>query len=240
MKYLRIIFMLFVVALLGACEGTNHYEAVDDLLSQGPSKPEPLPEVADGVLHLYANQSVDESFEIPANGSALVNFIVMWGKEDVSEHPSMCLICTDEKGEETEMEAGAHAFSTTTPGRYTIKAKYFNKGYKYSDNEIKVTATEISGGENFDRLFVGFQFTSLGCTNCPSFSEQLKRVIDKEQGRFEVVSFHQHFSGNDADYPYGGIILQQTHRWTGAAEILAQYAQGDCCFGICRHQCYSQ
>ncbi len=151
-------------------------------------------EVPEGVLRIFADKQA-----ISADGSDIVTFTVKFGSEDVSTAKTLQLIRTCQ-GVETLMPYGTNSFSTVVAGEYTFKAEYYNAGKYYSDNEVKVVAKATqSGGDSkeYVQRVLGFQFTSVGCTSCPTLAANLKAVQSAYPGRLLPVSFHQDFNQSD-------------------------------------------
>lgn len=165
------------VLLLGSC---------------GQRSTEPTEEVPEGILRIFADRTT-----IAADGSEMVTFRVMFGSQDVSTARTMQLVSTYEGEDELYMPYGKNEFTTTTPGHYTFKAKYFYEKTNWSDNEISVEVTPLAeAGEQMDyvTLPVAFQFTSVDCTNCPPCSKNL--ALAAEQRDFITLAFHGDY-GND-------------------------------------------
>ena len=145
----------------------------------------------DGAVRIKADKK-----SIVADGAETVTFSVHYGSKDISEDQSMNLVVTKESGEEVNMALGAHAFSTTVAGTYKIKARYYYGKELYSD-EVTVTATAISGGKDYYHKVLTMQFTSVGCTNCPTLSAALKNIQTEKPGRLAVASFHMNYDISD-------------------------------------------
>ena len=150
--------------------------------------------VPDGVLRVFADRTT-----ITADGSDMVTFTVMFGSEDVSTARTLQLVRTID-GNEKLMNYGVNTFSTTIPGTYTFKAEFYRAGRYYSDNEVEVVAeASVADGETkpWVQKILGFQFTSVGCVNCPLLSSNLKLVQENFEGRLVVASFHKDFNTTD-------------------------------------------
>lgn len=173
--------------LLGSCHGQ-----ADEPIEE-PT--DPKTEVPDGVLRIFADKG-----EIAADGSDLVTFTVMFGKEDVSEAKTLQLVRTYE-GKDTYMPYSVNTFSSVVPATYTFRAEYYYSGKHYTDNSVVVTVRPVSEGggqtKNFVQKILGLQFTSTGCVNCPTLSTNLKAIQGQMPGKLSVVSFHQNFNNID-------------------------------------------
>ena len=134
--------------------------------------------------------SADKS-TISANGTDAVTFTVKYGNEDVSNDKSLNIIRIF-NGEQIELAAGANSFTTTVAGDYTFKARYYNGGDIFSENEVKVVASSVqsAGTQNFRHKLLGLQFTSIGCQNCPTLSNVIKSIQTSQPNRLVPVSFH--------------------------------------------------
>lgn len=185
-KYIAMVALGAATLLFGSCHGTP-----DDPIDE-PT--DPKTEVPDGVLRIFADKTT-----ITANGSDVVTFTAMLGKEDVSTAKTFQLFRTS-LGKETPMPYGVNSFSTVVPGEYTFRAEYYRAGRYYSDNEVLVVA-ESSGvvGEQKDyaQNVLGFQFTSVGCVNCPTLSANIKVIEEEMPGVMIPVSFHRDFNMTD-------------------------------------------
>lgn len=173
-------FVGFASAMLLSCHGQS-----DDPIDM---------EVPEGVLRIFADKTT-----IAADGSDLVTFTVKFGSEDVSNAKTLQLIRTCQ-GVETLMPYGVNSFSTVVPGEYSFKAEYYNAGKYYTDNEVEVVAKATQSGgsaKKYVQRVLGFQFTSVGCTSCPTLSANLKAVQNALPGRLVPVSFHQDFGQTD-------------------------------------------
>lgn len=183
-KYFAMIAMVAGGLLMGACHGQPDEEPATD----------PTTEVPDGVLRIFADKT-----EIMANGSDLVTFTIMFGKEDVSTYRTLQLVRTIE-GVETRMPYGANSFSTVVPGEYTFSAEYYNDGRHYSDNTVTIVVAPTAAGgdqQNYVQHTLGLQFTSVGCPSCPTLGDNIKAVQNSFPGRLIPVSFHQDFEMTD-------------------------------------------
>lgn len=94
----------------------------------------------DGILRIAADKT-----EILADGVEKVTFTVRLGTRDVSDESTMNLVLVKQSGEE-KLDYGVRAFSTSVAGSYTFKARYYEGGAMYSENEITVTAKPVTGG----------------------------------------------------------------------------------------------
>lgn len=157
------------------------------LACEGPVDPadEVVPE---GTLRIFADKA-----SIAADGDDCVTFRVMFGSEDVSSKNTMHIVRESEGGS-VDMAAGANVFSTTVPGEYRFKAYLYYGGEHWSDNEVVVTASAVAGSRNYKRKVLGEQYTSTGCTSCPSLSANIKEIQKEMPGVLVPVSFHQNFS----------------------------------------------
>lgn len=166
-KYLAIAFACFCAF---ACRGT-----IDDSTV-----------VPDGVLRVFADKS-----EIKADGVEEVTFRVMFGSQDVTAE-SNCTLIRSLDGNQSYMAGGVNKFSTTAPGTYTFKARYYYAGAHYSDNEVEVVATPYFTGEEEQYLqrVLGVYFTSIGCTSCPTASKGIANLQQAYPGMISIVAFH--------------------------------------------------
>lgn len=146
----------------------------------------------DGILRIAADKT-----EILADGVEKVTFTVRLGTRDVSGESTMNLVLVKQSGEE-KLDYGVRVFSTSVAGSYTFKARYYEGGAMYSENEITVTAKPVTGGASYYHKMLGMQFTSVGCQACPMLSATLKSIQAELPGRLAVASFHMDF-GNVAD-----------------------------------------
>ena len=142
--------------------------------------------VPDGVLRVFADKS-----EIKADGVEEVTFRVMFGSQDVTAETTCTLIRTFD-GNQNYMAGGVNKFSTTAPGTYTFKARYYYAGAHYSDNEVEVVATPYFTGdeENYLQRVLGVYFTSTGCTSCPTASKGIANLQQAYPGVISIVAFH--------------------------------------------------
>lgn len=142
--------------------------------------------VPDGVLRVFADKS-----EIKADGVEEVTFRVMFGSQDVTAE-SNCTLIRSLDGNQSYMAGGVNKFSTTAPGTYTFKARYYYAGAHYSDNEVEVVATPYFTGEEEQYLqrVLGVYFTSIGCTSCPTASKGIANLQQAYPGMISIVAFH--------------------------------------------------
>lgn len=166
-KYLAI---AFAVLCAFACRGMKDDSAV----------------VPDGVLRVFADKT-----EIKADGVEEVTFRVMFGSQDVTAETS-CTLIRSLDGNQSYMAGGVNKFSTTAPGTYTFKARYYYAGAHYSDNEIEIVATPYFTGEeeHYLQRVLGVYFTSTGCTSCPTASKGLSNLLQAYPGMISIVAFH--------------------------------------------------
>ena len=155
------------------------------------NQPNEWESVPEGVLRVFADKQA-----IAADGTDCVTFKVMFGAKDVSSEKTMKLVWTSDDKEVT-MAGGAHVFSTTAPGTYTFKATLYSSGNHVSDNEIVINASEVAGQKRYFQKVIGEQFTSVGCTNCPVLSINIKTVQERMPGMMIPLSFHQDFDMPD-------------------------------------------
>ena len=117
-----------------------------------------------------------------------VTFTVKYGSEDVSSSPDMILSYTD--GTDTfSLEPGARTFSTAVPGAYTFTAAYKSGGTEFiSENSVEITVA----GElvSYVKKAYVMQFTSVGCSNCPTMSTNLSLLAEQYPDDFVVASYH--------------------------------------------------
>lgn len=144
--------------------------------------------VPDGVLKIFADKT-----DIAADGSDCVTFRVMFGSEDVSNKNTMHLV-RECDGKTEDMAAGANVFSTISPGVYKFKAYLYSGGEYVSENEVIVTASEIKGQKAYLKKVLCEQYTSTGCTSCPSLSANIKELQKELPGVLVPVSFHMDFA----------------------------------------------
>ena len=112
----------------------------------------------DGKIHLKADKT-----SIMADGSDCVTFTVKRDGEDLSNAKTMQLEVTAEDGSVSTLAEGANTFSSTKAGKYSIRAKYYEGGYTYSEETIEVTVNSI-GDSKYKHVLLGMEFTSEGCT----------------------------------------------------------------------------
>ena len=180
--------LLVVAVMMAACGPVEQ-----------PDEPNPMENVPEGVLRLFADKT-----EIVADGEDAVQFTLMYGSENVTDAKNLQLIRTAD-GEETYMPYRTTTFTSTAPGEYSFKAKIFRGGDIVTDNEVVVTVVPaVADGEQKDyyQRLVGLQFTSVGCQNCPQLSVDLKAIQAEVPGRISVVSLHQYFKmGDPMEHP---------------------------------------
>ena len=155
------------------------------------NKPNEWETVPEGVLRVFADKQA-----IAADGTDCVTFKVMFGAKDVSSEKTMNLVWTS-GDKEVALSDGANVFSTTAPGTYTFKATLYSGGNHVSDNEVVITASEVSGQKRYFQRVIGEQFTSVGCTNCPVLSTNIKTVQERMPGVMIPLSFHQDYGMTD-------------------------------------------
>ncbi len=162
----------------------------------GQSAPYATVDYFDGLPEDKLTITADKS-TIKADGSDAVTFTVKYGAEDVSNARTMNIIRTL-NGEEMELKAGANSFTTTVPGTYTFRARYYKGGDIFSES-VTVTATDAtaSGTTNFRHKLLGMQFTSVGCPNCPTLSTVIKTIEAEQPNRLVPVSFHLDYNITD-------------------------------------------
>lgn len=169
------IVMILCLAMLSSCSGSS-----DETENGGTD---------DGILRITADKTA-----IQADGVEKVTFTVKLGTQDVSEESTMNLILVKESGEEN-LDYGVRAFSTSVPGTYVFKARYYEGKAMVSENEVTVQVTPVSGGTSYYHKLLGMQFTSVGCQACPALSTTLKAIQNEQPGRLAVASFHMDFGG---------------------------------------------
>lgn len=177
MKRFAHIFLLMPLLLLaGACSGT-----VDD---------SPSDLVPEGVLRIFADKT-----SIAADGTDCVTFKVMYGSQDVSNASTMKLVVVS-GGKETEMSRSVNTFTSVIAGEYEFYATYYSSGNHVSDNRLKITVVPVGGtGTSYRKVLLGMQFTSTGCSNCPTLSSALSKIQNNRPGEMFVVSFHGNYGG---------------------------------------------
>lgn len=148
--------------------------------------------VPEGVLRLFADKT-----SVAADGADCITFKVMFGSTDVSSEKTMHIEWESEDGVNGVIAPGASSFSTTAPGTYRFKAYLYLSGDHWSDNEIVVNASEVEGLRSYVHRILGEQFTSVGCTSCPSLSSAIEAVQENMPGVLVPVSFHRDFNMYD-------------------------------------------
>ncbi len=146
-------------------------------------------DVMDGKIHLKADKT-----SIMADGADCVTFTVKRDGEDLSNAATMQLEVTDENGSVSTLAEGANTFSSTKAGKYSIRAKYYESGYTYSEETIEVTVNPI-GESKYKHVLLGMEFTSEGCTACPNFARALEQIKEENNDKMVVVAFHMNFLG---------------------------------------------
>ena len=169
------IVMILCLAMLSSCSGSS-----DETENGGTD---------DGILRITVDKTA-----IQADGVEKVTFTVKLGTKDVSEESTMNLILVKESGEEN-LDYGVRAFSTSVPGTYVFKARYYEGKAMVSENEVTVQVTSVSGGTSYYHKLLGMQFTSVGCQACPALSTTLKAIQTEQPGRLAIASFHMDFGG---------------------------------------------
>ena len=183
MKNLLKYFLCCSAALLfAACSGTIDPE---DGQEQGGNVVDPMQEVPDGVLRIFADKT-----EILADGNEVVTFTVMFGKENVSTAQTLVLI--REYAGEVKRTKSADKFSTVTAGTYNFTAEYYYGGKFYTDNSVTVEAKPYFAGEakQYKRQYFGTLFTSTGCNSCPLAANGLKKLQEANPGEILIAAFH--------------------------------------------------
>ncbi|MCS2583109.1 hypothetical protein NXY00_07035 [Bacteroides sp. BFG-551] len=178
------IVMILCLAMLSSCSGSS-----DETENGGAD---------DGILRITADKTV-----MQADGVERVTFTVRLGAKDVSEESTMNLIPVKESGEEN-LDYGIRAFSTSVPGTYVFKARYYEGKSIVSENEVTIQANSTSGGVSYYHKLLGMQFTSIGCQACPALSTTLKAIRDRTAGTIGGSFFSHGFRGNDRPYDYRG------------------------------------
>lgn len=146
-------------------------------------------DVMDGKIHLKADKT-----SIMADGADCVTFTVKRDGEDLSNAKTMQLDVTAEDGSVSTLAGGANTFSSTKAGKYSIRAKYYESGYTYSEETIEVTVNPI-GESKYKHVLLGMEFTSEGCTACPNFARTLEQIKEENSDKMVVVAFHMNFLG---------------------------------------------
>lgn len=146
-------------------------------------------DVMDGKIHLKADKT-----SIMADGADCVTFTVKRDGEDLSNAETMQLEVTAEDGSVSTLAEGANTFSSTKAGKYSIRAKYYESGYTYSEETIEVTVNPI-GESKYKHVLLGMEFTSEGCTACPNFARALEQIKEENSDKMVVVAFHMNFLG---------------------------------------------
>lgn len=166
-------------AMFASCRGQNELE-----------------EVPEGVVRIFADKT-----SIAADGAEMVTFTVMYGSENITNSKSMN-ICRSYNGDnEVRMAAGENTFTTTTPGYYTFRARYYYDGAKYSDNTITVEVSALYEEANvpYYQKQVALMFTSVGCTGCPALAKTMAELRSQEgyADKVEPLAFHVDFQVED-------------------------------------------
>ena len=144
-------------------------------------------DVMDGKIHLKADKT-----SIMADGADCVTFTVKRDGEDLSNAKTMQLEVTAEDGSVSTLAGGANTFSSTKAGKYSIRAKYYESGYTYSEETIEVTVNSI-GVSKYKHILLGMEFTSEGCSACPNFARTLEQIKEENCDKMVVVAFHMNF-----------------------------------------------
>ena len=192
MKYM--VAMLATLSCLYACSGAD------------AGQDEVVPE---GVLRMFADKT-----SIAADGVDCITFRVMFGSRNVSSEKTMKIVYVS-GGKEVTMAAGANTFSTTAPGEYVFKATLYSGGNHVSDNEIKVMASEVAGLKNYFQKIVGEQFTSVGCTNCPVLSTNIRQVQQEMPGVLVPLSFHMDYNMTDPMSVDAAVLFYKAYGMSG-------------------------
>ena len=121
------IVMILCLAMLSSCSGNS-----DETENGGTD---------DGILRITADKTA-----IQADGVEKVTFTVKLGTKDVSEESTMNPILVKESGEEN-LDYGVRAFSTSVPGTYVFKARYYEGKAMVSENEVTVRSCSRIGEE---------------------------------------------------------------------------------------------
>ncbi len=165
--------------------------------------------VPEGVLKIFADKE-----NIEADGVDCVTFRVMYGSQDVSNEKTMKLVWVS-AGKTVEMSAGANKFSTTAAGEYTFKAYFYSAGEHWSENEITISASPVKGQKNYHQYVIGEQFTSVGCTNCPALSHQIKEIQKQMPGVLIPLSFHMDYNMTDPMTTEATALFYKAYGMTG-------------------------
>ena len=174
----KLIALLISAIIMFSCSGSDNEEVVDpNSIILGVSKK-----------------------TIQANGSDAAALSVSRDGVDITSGSVVEIIAIDdtELPVPTKLSRGAKEFCTVTPGKYRLRASYYEGGTSYSVNTVDITATESSFGK-YHRKMLAMQFTSVGCTNCPSLSTYIKTLMsdDDYKDKLVPVSFHMDFMGTD-------------------------------------------
>ena len=111
------------------------------------------------------NISVDKNI-IYADGSDIATFTVTYAGEDVSRSKNLNLVI-EGYGTSSEQAAGVNTFSTSTPGEYSIYARYKDGDQVVSSaKRISVTAKELESlpSSGYYHKLLAMEFTSVWCT----------------------------------------------------------------------------
>ena len=176
--FLKNIFALLTVILVASCAE----------VTENPVTP---PEVPEGELWIFADKT-----SVDADGSDQVTFKVMFGSEDVSSLKTMHL-SYECNGVVTDMAAAANVFSSTSPGEYVFRAYLYRSGEHYSKNEVKVIVNPVEFVSPYAQKVVALQFTSVGCTNCPLMSTEIRNYQERKPGVLIPLAFHTNYNMTD-------------------------------------------
>lgn len=144
------------------------------------------------------NISVDKNI-IYADGSDIATFTVTYAGEDVSRSKNLNLVI-EGYGTSSEQAAGVNTFSTSTPGEYSIYARYKDGDQVVSSaKRISVTAKELESlpSSGYYHKLLAMEFTSVWCTYCPILAEALEKIQWAYPGRTTTIAIHENSMGDD-------------------------------------------
>ena len=199
------IVMILCLSMLSSCSGSS-----DETENGGTD---------DGILRITADKTA-----IQADGVEKVTFTVKLGTKDVSNESTMNLILVKESGEEN-MDYSVRAFSTSVPGTYVFKARYYEGKSIVSENEVTVQATSVSGGVSFYHKLLGMQVTdpmSTAATNnyrtniLGNFSGLPRFFYNMRKGTKEMISIksqiEKELQNELSNYPAScGVAIESVH-----------------------------
>lgn len=133
---------------------------------------------------------------IMADGSDMVTFTVMKGNVEISTRADIYMV--SKNGNRISEKLDGNAFSSRAEGTYVFEAR-FTSDTKYISEQITVTVNEYEISEVFFRRMFGMQFTSTGCSSCPSLTASLDNLPEAYAERLVRASFHIDYSSSYTD-----------------------------------------